>query len=79
MFKSFARTRASHRRGLLGWDSYPISTYPLEGPTTRSAHVRDQTMASEIRITSSFNSMHFTKRDSYSWDSFEARDCRMSA
>lgn len=31
MLKDFAKTLAIHRRGLLNWYSYPISTGPLEG------------------------------------------------
>ena len=35
MLKDFARTLAIHRRGLLAWYSYPISTGPLEGTNNK--------------------------------------------
>jgi len=35
MLKDFARTLALHRRGLLAWYSYPISTGPLEGTNNK--------------------------------------------
>lgn len=35
MLKTFAKTLASHRRGLLAWYSYPISTGPLEGTNNK--------------------------------------------
>ena len=35
MLKEFARTLAKHRRGLLNWYTYPISTGPLEGTNNK--------------------------------------------
>ncbi len=35
MLKDFARTLAIHRRGLLAWYRYPISTGPLEGTNNK--------------------------------------------
>ena len=35
MLKDFARTLAIHRRGLLDWYTYPISTGPLEGTNNK--------------------------------------------
>jgi transposase len=35
MLKDFARTLAVHRRGLLDWYTYPISTGPLEGTNNK--------------------------------------------
>lgn len=35
MLKDFARTLAKHRRGLLNWYAYPISTGPLEGTNNK--------------------------------------------
>lgn len=35
MLKDFAKTLAIHRRGLLAWYSYPISTGPLEGTNNK--------------------------------------------
>jgi transposase len=35
MLKKFARTLALHRRGLLDWYTYPISTGPLEGTNNK--------------------------------------------
>ena len=35
MLKDFARTLATHRRGLLAWYTYPISTGPLEGTNNK--------------------------------------------
>ncbi len=35
MLKDFARTLAIHRRGLLAWYRYPISTGPLDGTNNK--------------------------------------------
>jgi len=35
MLKSFARTLAAHREGILAWYDYPISTGPLEGTNNK--------------------------------------------
>jgi transposase len=35
MLKQIARTLAFHRRGLLAWYDYPISTGPLEATNTK--------------------------------------------
>jgi len=35
MLKKFARTLQTHRKGLLNWYHYPISTGPLEGTNTK--------------------------------------------
>jgi transposase len=35
MLKKFARTLEIHRKGLLNWHEYPISTGPLEGTNTK--------------------------------------------
>ena len=35
MLQTFARTLAIHRRGLLAWYAYPISTGPLEGANNK--------------------------------------------
>ena len=35
MLKKFARTLQIHRKGLLNWYHYPISTGPLEGTNTK--------------------------------------------
>jgi transposase len=35
MLKKFAHTLRQHRRGLLAWYDYPISTGPLEGTNNK--------------------------------------------
>ena len=35
MLKSFAKTLAAHREGILAWYDYPISTGPLEGTNNK--------------------------------------------
>jgi transposase len=35
MLMSFAKTLAAHRRGILAWYDYPISTGPLEGTNNK--------------------------------------------
>ena len=42
MLKSFARTLAAHREGILAWYDYPISTGPLEGTNNKIKTMKRQ-------------------------------------
>jgi transposase len=42
MLKSFARTLAAHRQGILAWYDYPISTGPLEGTNNKIKTMKRQ-------------------------------------
>jgi transposase len=52
VMQQMAKTLMFHAFGLLAWYDYPISTGPLEGPTTRSRPCNAKPTASVTRSSS---------------------------